>query len=332
MKKSLIAVAALAAAGAVSAQSSVTLFGTIDTNAQMIKAGSAGWTKTMGQNGYGTSQLSVRGSEELGGGLKAIFLYEGDFEANSSNNVAAAGATGNTQGGHVLGSGGGEIYVGLAGAFGSVKLGTPNSPTLSTQADRNPFGTKAGSGFGGGGATILGSGIVRQDKSIRFDTASFSGFSLALDIGDSSTGANIATANGGKVYDVGAFYANGPISAGVSHWEQGTQKINELQASYTFGPVKVMGGFHKETGTAATAAGKGGNIAVTYNLSPALAIDANYAKLKTDVTTDNDPSIFAIGPKYMLSKRTTAYARYVQLKSAANIKTETVLVGIRHNF
>jgi predicted porin len=313
MKKSLIVLAALAAAGTASAQSYVTLYGTLDVNAQMNKVGSGSWTKTMGQNGYGTSQISVKGAEDLGGGLQGIFLVENDFNTYEA--------------GH--GFTGGESYVGLAGGFGSVKLGVPNSPSLTTQAGRQPFGTKAGGGFG----TVLGAKVVRNDKSIRYDSPSFGGFSLAADVGDSSASAgNVATATGGKVVDIGAFYAAGPLSAGLTQWKQGSAKTTTLQASYQFGPAKIMGGLNKDVGTGATLAGKGANIGVSYALTSNLALDANFAKLKTDVSGDTDPTIVAVGPKYMLSKRTTAYARYVEAKDTAAVKTKTVLVGVQHNF
>ena len=75
MKKSLIALAALGAfAGAASAQSSVTLFGILDTGIRAVKNGDGGTVKSLTNDGLAASRLGFRGEEDLGGGLKAALL------------------------------------------------------------------------------------------------------------------------------------------------------------------------------------------------------------------------------------------------------------------
>jgi len=110
MKKSLIALAALAATGAF-AQSSVTLTGTFDpsiANAKTTYGNGASVSQNfVRNNSQGTSQITVKGVEDLGGGLKASFLLENDFDTRFD-------ANGNPYNGKVnLGSGGGEQYLGL---------------------------------------------------------------------------------------------------------------------------------------------------------------------------------------------------------------------------
>ena len=75
MKKSLLALAVLGAfAGVASAQSSVTLYGTVDLNAKYVKNDGSVRRVSLSQDGINSSQLGIKGTEDLGGGLKAGFV------------------------------------------------------------------------------------------------------------------------------------------------------------------------------------------------------------------------------------------------------------------
>src|SRR5205085_11483991 len=77
MKKSLIALAVMAAAGAASAQSSVTLFGIVDAAVSRYDSGGSGDAVTkLTNSGYNSSRLGFRGTEDLGGGTSASFWLE----------------------------------------------------------------------------------------------------------------------------------------------------------------------------------------------------------------------------------------------------------------
>jgi predicted porin len=90
MKKSLLALAVLGAfSGVASAQSSVTLYGTLDMNGRYVKADNQDRRMTMGTNGIASSQLGFRGIEDLGGGLKAGFILLADLAPIDSGNVGA---------------------------------------------------------------------------------------------------------------------------------------------------------------------------------------------------------------------------------------------------
>src|SRR6476660_8602417 len=83
MKKTLIALAALAAAGAASAQSSVTMFGIVDMAYTYSKADNAGHNSILRSDGYNSSRLGFRGTEDLGGGLNASFWLEIGFTGDN---------------------------------------------------------------------------------------------------------------------------------------------------------------------------------------------------------------------------------------------------------
>ena len=320
MKKTLIALAALSAAASF-AQSSVQIVGTFDPSIANSKTsyvnGSSLSNTFVRNNSQGTSQITFKGTEDLGGGLKASFLFENDFDTRFDAQGPAG--TSPTVRGVNFGSGGGEQFLGLEGGFGSVKIGAANTPTLTAQASRQPFGTKIGSGFKGDGVGVLGQGHVRSNNSIVYATPVFNGLSAAVAYGfkynaaptgstEAVQATTVATAastvsnnltNQAAITDIGVNYANGPLSAGLSAWKTdavpvgglvttATPAVNQtnLYAAYDFGVAKLMGGYHTEKQDAYTSSGRpaganydGWNLAAAVPLNANLSLLANYGKL-----------------------------------------------------
>ena len=331
MKKTLVAIAALSAISAF-AQSSVTLSGTLDpsiaTSNTTYGNGTSVSNSFVRNNSQGTSQITFTGVEDLGGGLKASFRYEGDFT------VATGAGVSNS-----IGGSGGDIFAALEGGFGKIYIGTPNTPSLSVQAARNFIGTKIGSGFGG----VSGSGHVRENGSVRYDSPVFGGFSgvVYYTFGSSSVSAantgGAATAEVNPKTDIGLFYNNGPISAGLSFYNQdGVNSQTNLSASYNLGVAKVYLGYHTEDKKPGSS--RGYNLAADFNVSPSLVVYGNYGILDDETTANLDRKIAALGAKYSLSKRTSVYTRYVNeqndnVNSASAIRSvNTFLAGVQHNF
>jgi predicted porin len=339
MKKTLIAVAALAATTAFA--QNVTVIGTVDATYRSTSVdygnGTSGGQNSIGQNGSGTTNFTLVGSEDLGGGLKAIFNTEFDF-------VASGQVEGPT--------GGGQLFVGLEGAFGSIKLGKPNSPTLTVQGSRSAFGTKDGGRIGiatsatpytSSGSSVMGQSVTRTSGSLLYTTPNFSGFSAQLDYAPGAKAEPTVTETGATT-DLGAFYANGPIAAGVTRYTvaaAGTASelgLTSYYGSYNFGVAKVTVGGHQRKQDSAGIDDAGYGAAVDVPLSPALTLSAHLVKVDDKATADLDTTMTAIGLNYALSKRTSTYARYVNQKTdnatgATAIKTGSeYLVGVRHNF
>ncbi|HEX5785343.1 MAG TPA: porin, partial [Burkholderiaceae bacterium] len=112
MNKSLIALAVLATSSAAMAQSSVTLYGRVDLSVGGLKELGKGSQSQMFQGGAGgltTSRWGVRGAEDLGGGLKAVFKLEQRLNATTGEIQAPAFKA--------------ESSVGLSGDFGKVVAG-----------------------------------------------------------------------------------------------------------------------------------------------------------------------------------------------------------------
>lgn len=333
MKKTLIAVAALAATSAFA--QNVTITGTLDPmfQNQSVTLGNntERTTNTMVATQVGTSNVTFSGVEDLGGGLKAVFLYEMDMDTTLSGG-------GPTQGG--------QIFAGLEGAFGSFKMGVPNTPSLTTQGSRSGFGTKIGGGRGGLG--LSGASRTRQSDSFLYATPNFSGFSAAVSY-VAHANANYGTNFGGTaaltetnaITDVGVFYANGPIAAGVSNYSQ-SKVVDHTTGfvAYTIGPVKIMAGFDSEGSKvvgADQAKQQGYNLAANYSVTPTLTLLGNVAKKNDKRVVNQDLSMVAVGVKYDLSKRTSLHFRVISEDrdnaGATDVKDQrTTLAGIQHNF
>ena len=97
MKKTLIALAVLAASGGSFAQSTVTIDGRVDINVTRVSARTASLT-TVGRNGVGSSRVAFKGVEDLGGGLTAKFTIDTDLAADAPAGVRRCGAGGRTAG------------------------------------------------------------------------------------------------------------------------------------------------------------------------------------------------------------------------------------------
>ncbi|ADU35389.1 porin [Variovorax paradoxus] len=146
MKKSLVALAALAVAGVASAQSSVTLFGVVDAsisgysstsrdlngatflNPFYVNQGSVKRSqRVLANSGYNSSRLGFRGTEDLGGGLAASFWLEAPITNDNGQEGVATFARRST--------------VSLSGGFGEIRLGRDYTPTFWNDTVFDPFGT-----------------------------------------------------------------------------------------------------------------------------------------------------------------------------------------------
>ncbi|HCN90568.1 MAG TPA: porin, partial [Oxalobacteraceae bacterium] len=138
MKKTLLALAVLGAfAGAASAQTAVTIYGSFDGGVRHVtNVDAAGDSITkMGSNGtYNSNRIGFKGVEDLGGGLNAHFDLETGFNTGTGTLDTPAGTTGTLFNR--------SAYVGLGGAFGSVDLGRQYSVNFKTIGAYDPFAYK----------------------------------------------------------------------------------------------------------------------------------------------------------------------------------------------
>jgi predicted porin len=283
----------------------------------------------------------------LGAGMKATAFYGIDPRGmiNNSKNVL---------GRH-------EMYIGLSGGFGSVKLGSPNTAALSANGAGQVFGTATGGGY----ANIMtaSGSAVRFDNSVRYDTPAFSGFSASVNYapGNNDATAQTQTAvSAAKVTDIGLAYANGPLNVNYSNLKRGANAAStaaaqaaghtgiaatvataastysSLGANYTIGAVKLLAGYGKGTksgvdGTTVDVNSKLSTMGVSYTFGQNTILAA-----KTQTKLGTAAAREAVGVRFdrELSKRTVAYAVYEAYDSGAATanKTNTAAVGVRHSF
>jgi predicted porin len=179
MKKSLIALAALAAASGAFAQSSVTLFGVVDLAYENVKT-NAGRISGLAPSANSSSRIGFRGVEDLGGGLSASFWLEAAI--NPASGIGSSGTTGNNQntpaaGAAALAGGstaGGLTFnrrstVSLAGGFGELRIGRDYTPSFWNYTIYDPFGTNSvGATIGAYTGNGMGATFVRASNSIGY--------------------------------------------------------------------------------------------------------------------------------------------------------------------
>jgi general bacterial porin, GBP family len=232
MKRQLMGASiALVLAQAAHAQSSVTLFGTLDegvvyaNNQRTAGAGSAGHSNWMVDSGnISTSRWGLRGSEDLGGGLAAVFWLENGF--NVSNGKF-------NNGGDLFGR---QAYVGLtSNEYGSVTLGRQYDFMVDFVAPLSAVG----SGFGGNYADHPYdndnlANDLRLDNSVKFRSIDYAGFKFGAMYAFSGDPGEFSN---NSAYSLGASYANGPVSVGAAYLEvnrsAGAANANATGASST---------------------------------------------------------------------------------------------------
>ncbi|MFZ2739624.1 MAG: porin [Burkholderiaceae bacterium] len=343
MKKTLIAVAALAATASFA---QVTLTGNIDISYHQI-SGSA-TTDTTALSGVGasvgssTTAINIASVEDLGGGMKATAFLGLDPRAmiNSNGTSAPNGALGRH-----------EAYVGVMGGFGGIYLGPKNSATLDTWGARSPLGTATGAGFAN--IQTAAGGLVRADQSVQYVSPTFNGITAKITNAPGNTDAVTGITYAGLT-DIGVSYANGPLVVAVSSLKRdsvvanaGTaaaagvpgvaatsaaadSTYNSYALNYAMGAAKLFIGGGKSTGALVSSQKAMG---ASYSAGTwtfigqygTLELSGNGIDRKnTGLRIDN-----------ALSKRTVAYVAYEAYDTGAGTattKTNTAAIGVRHSF
>lgn len=348
MKKSA---AGLGLAGALvcscaSAQSSVTLYGLIDTGVVAAWGGKA--AHSFGEDNYHTPRIGFLGTEDLGDGLSVIFKMESRFVPRTGQQQDSTTYWND------------ETYVGMRSqTFGTLKLGRVYSPFYLSVAGRiDPFN---GDGVGSmTGFTAIGHNIspgdlyaaskglpginVRTNNAIDYASPQLYGFTL--DYQTSLPGTGIS-----KQQSVALKFDSDHYIAETGYERQAYQKNAfdwHVGGGVIFGPVKVTvgytQGFFNDDEYARGNLTRTEFLGMTYHVTPSQAILAAVANMRSDEATLIDAKAgtgssaikFAIGYEYSLSKRSLVYLHYAHVtKPIAYIyanSTNKVMIGIDHKF
>jgi predicted porin len=322
MKKSVLT---LAVAGALAlpfaAQADTILYGSarVSVDYLQVEGDSSAWDIVNND-----SRLGVLGSEDLGGGLSAIYQYEFGVDVTEGGNFESDRPK----------------FVGLRGNFGTVTVGTQDTPYYNVSGivdifnSANTFGNDAwlGGGFEDDAGVGRGFGLIRLNNSVYYASPDFNGFSgevmLVMD-----GGANRASgfSDGIDIWNIALKYEQGPFFAGVSYialndnfgqvpdfsnldLDQWTLGLGYVGGPFSVSFVYEQGTFNqygliKELLT-------GGDDPTNFYLAGSYTfgnnvISAAYGRLDPGFRGSDEIDNYILGYQYNFSRRTSIWAEYI---------------------
>ena len=349
-----------------SAQSNVTLYGVADaavgagnrgdntiSNGQQVSTGTAFNVFSGVQS---TSRFGIRGSEDLGDGLKAIFVAEAGWNVDDGTGSATGGGLNFAR----------RSIVGLSGRFGTVALGRDYTPAYHAGIATDVFGY----GLFGTAFTYQQSGgyTLRASNAVHYASPSLGGLVLRAVYGSGER--DTVPRSLGNVYGVSAVYGTGPFTASAYYQQQ---RIATVPASltttadqqfgaglgYNFGVVRVLGGFGRSKLDSANTNFDFWNLGAGVPLAGGEFL-VGFTQLRADggrngllggtAGSDGRAKVYAVAYTYPLSKRTNLYASYGTTRNndagafgvfasgtsvaagAAGQSPKAVALGVRHQF
>jgi predicted porin len=261
------------------------------------------------------SRFGVKGSEDLGNGMKAIFQYEWSVDSDDTGDF-----------------GGRLAYVGLTGGFGTVAIGRQWTPYYGSVDKTDIMQTN--------GMNDSYSGVARVGNALAYVSPNFSGFTAKLALIMSDEGST-AVSLGGVIpvphdtgddsidhYNLSLDYNNGPLSVGFSYLaSEGTwdTEIWGIAAKYNFGNFALIGQYEEQDDLDSDVWTIGGEFYFGNNTVRAVYGDADVGPFDLDR--------WALGFEHQFSKRTRVFVEYEDSEMSATLgEHERFSVGIRHDF
>jgi predicted porin len=334
MKKHLIA-AAVAAAIAVPAAAQVTVYGMIgfelnETDTQGTRSDTGVmFGSDVNSTILGTPVIGFRGSEDLGGGLKASFQLEGALngatgavgdDADDSNDFFSR-----------------QSWVGISGGFGDFRFGKQNNALK----DIDGFGETGVNFFDlDGGVSAVASSLQNRDtRTVKYISPRMNGF--AGTVSNSTNVSPLHATVGLEVTAYNATYSAGPLKLGIGQAlsrQAGNPGFERSETvfggSYNLGVAVVdfsvqnyeiaASGDESETDFV--------QIGAHIPLGGKLALKLNHASLEFNGTSDRDTTHNGIMAVYSLSKRTAIYAGYRAESGDDGADADIGAIGINHKF
>jgi predicted porin len=316
MKRTLI-VAAIGTllAGTAAAQSNVTIYGRLNTSIERQKNYTSADNVWVLQNN--ASRLGFRGTEDLGGGLKAGFVLEHRFNVDNGNTTFGNGFWG--------GAGTSEVFVG--GNFGTLRLGHFTSEAYFATSDYTDL-LNHGTGTS---SDALYRYLGNDNNKIAYRAPAFGPVTVegAVSLGEGPTGS--------RIIDFAANYAAGPLALGFGFEDanggaaDGSRQF-AVRGAYEFGSALVTGYVQRykdgPSGDSQTIFRVSGMY--TMGLTELHAAFGSSGELGNSNT--GEAKQYTVGANYNLSKRTKVFAFYNRNKPDGAEAQTAMSVGVRHNF
>jgi predicted porin len=367
MQKKIIALAiAGLASTAAFAQSNVTIYGIADAYVAQVRSNGNLTSTVVGSGGLSTSRIGFKGVEDLGNGLKALFVLEYRLDIDKNSTIGGSYAT---TGANASGPARQQM-VGLTGGFGTAVAGRLQTTAFDWQSKYITLGATAFDGYNKmtGAYRINLTNDARAENAVAYISPNMGGVTIALNHAFALEQATSATANNISATLIGVYYDNGPLSVGfVGEKLQGggTSETTEatdlaLGASFDFKVVKLTGTYQTTKSNAAGASAQATKFNSVYHLGAQIPVSAkgtvhvqwaqNTNKTSTHLGDDNGKGL-SVAYTHALSKRTTAYAGVGFLDNSGNGSSYTyatttaagyvarpegssnvIAAGLRHSF
>jgi len=294
-------VAAVCATGAF-AQSSVTVYGRLNVTVESTKVGDGDRTGSVNNN---SSRIGFKGTEDLGGGMKAGFQIEHGFDPSS-------GTAGTPFWGR-------QAEVNLSGGFGTVRLGTFTSEAYFATSDYIGMHNHETGDSSDAYYAYLG----RNTNKVGYMSPSMGGlvFHAAVSIAEGT--------DTEKTYDLAANYDAGPLHLGAGYEKNGDANQFALRALYEMGAFTFGATVQRVNDIPVL----GNN--TNFRVSAMYAMGASEFHLNVGRTNEwsgvnaGDGTQWTLGYNYNLSKRTKVYGYYTK---EGVTDFDAFALGIRHNF
>jgi len=333
-QRALLAAVAVAGTSAALAQSSVTLYGRINTTVEQQKSGGTQLTGLFNN----ASRWGLRGSEDLGGGLKAGFQLESGFSSDTGVSEPTYFRR--------------QSEVNLGGDFGMLRLGNFTAESYYATADAVSMHNHDT----GSSGDALYTYVMRDVNKLSYRLPAYGDFIAegAVSLSEKAPGArnayDLALNYGGAPVGLGLGYTRNQGAAGVFGAYAGEAQQVALRASYALGPVN-LGAYYQYAmvdnvnGGTQDAKRHALRLAAMYTAG-ASEFHANFGradkiKLGGSSLAGTAANQWTLGYNYNLSKRTKVYGYFTRVDNGAGINYlggapgadfRSVAVGMRHNF
>lgn len=319
MKKQVFAACTLAAcAMAAQAQSNVTIYGVLDAYLGYTKADGKASMFTVDPGAYQADRVGFRGSEDLGGGLKASFTLENGFLADTGG-LADSTRLFNRQ-----------AWIGLGSSIGEFRAGRQNTPAFNMLGQMDAF---SGATFGSFLNNVSGY-APRYDNMVGWQSVDMGGARLQAHV---SLGERAAPRSGLNTYILAAEYKSGPFWLGANTARQNSADTSVhntssfVGANYDYGNGKLYAGVFRGNNIGASMATNVAgryytaySLSANYRLNGAITVGAGYGWAKDGTAAGNDAHQFSLIATQDLSKRTMLFSTYAHL---ANKNTGAFALG-----
>ena len=353
-KIAALAVAGLAASSAF-AQSNVTAYGVIDVGYNQIRSDGRQTAQNIDSSQALGSRIGFKGEEDLGNGLKALFVLEYQISPDTNTGVGTAMKW--------SGSVARQQYVGLSSNYGTVTAGRLQTAGFTWACSYSPLtggifatdlrlGAKTSLECGSGG---------RSDNAVAYQSPKIAGFQVEVDHARKTETASTTGVGDDFQNIVGVTYENGGLKiGGVYNYLKrsgndssvaAASRLNDIKeyglgASYDFKVVKLFATYarnHEATKDAESKYQIGAAVPVTTNGTVMASFAAN-----SMIGNNTDSNAWAMAYFHNLSKRTTVYGGYVRVSNDSGAQrgagsatdalpvlggnSSAVAFGVRHLF